>query len=776
MNRVGPSTDARLAAVALRRLFRGWKQALQNAPLGEPFLLVVLAVLTGVVGGLGAVAFRYMIRYCQYFFVTLLIDRGLAVAGPLRAELHAVTPALGLLLVGVISHHFAREVKGHGVPQVLASLALRRGRIRPRVGLFGILAPAITIGAQGSVGREGPIALIGAAFGSSVGQLLRLSDQYTSLLVACGAAAGIGATFNAPIAGGLFGLEVILGSYAMGALVPVFASAVTGVVVFGAVLGDHLAMPTPAYAFGHPAGVAAMLVLGLLGGGVALAYTRGLYLMEDLFDGWRTAWPWKAVSGGLAVGLIGLLLPQVLGVGYDSMQAVVVGKYGLVLLVALLVGKYVATLLTIGAGGSGGVFAPSLYLGAVLGGAFGAVFHAILPGFAASPALYAVAGMGVVFAGAAQAPLTAMVIILEMTGDYHLTGGVVAACALSYLVYGSLARDSMYTVRLSRDGVRILRGAEVRPLQTVPITAAMEPLRVSLQVEDTVETARQVLAREAARALPVFRADGMLHGILDDLQLLQAIGAGEPDRPVGEICRTGVPVLAPSLTLDDAMRHFGSLATDLLPVGADALHILGTVSRTGVLRAYYNRTILTLETPGKIALLRDREPASEVGAFREVTLPAAWSPGGRPLGALDLLPGVVVVSIRRGAQTLIPFGESQLRAGDRVLLHTAEAPILDDAEARLLSAAPRRRGLFDYLRLPQDWAPAGQPLSALHLPVGAVVVSVQRGEGGVIVPRGETLLRAGDAVTICAEDAQALARARGVLLAAGRAVEGFRPT
>ncbi len=745
----------------------GWGAALRAAPLGEPLLLVGLAVLTGIVGGLGAVVFRLMIQACRYVFVRVILGRGLSFTGPLHPWTAALTPALGLVLVGVISNYFAKEVKGHGVPQILESLALRRGRIRPRVGFFGILAPAITIGAKGSVGREGPIALIGAAFGSSLGQGLRLSDAYTALLVGCGAAAGIGATFNAPIAGGLFGLEVVLGSYAMGALVPVFVSSVAGVTVFRLLMGNQLSMPSPQYDFAHPAGVGAMLLLGLLGGGLALAYSRGLYFVEELFDGWRTGWAWKALAGGIAVGAIGLVLPQVLGVGYASMHIAVVGRYGLLLLLGLLAGKYLATLLTIGAGGSGGVFAPSLFLGAMLGGAFGAALHAVFPSFAEAPALYAVAGMGVVFAGAAQAPLTAMVIILEMTGDYHLTVGVVGACVVSYLVYGSLARDSMYTVKLSKHGVRILRGAEVRPLQRLAVTAAMQPLTVRLQAEDTVEAAREMMAREGAHALPVFRHDDVLQGVVDDLQLLQAAHDGQPGRPVGEVCRTGVPILPPTLSLDDAMRRFGMLATDLLPVGADASHVLGTVSREGVLRAYYNRTVLTLETQSKLSLLRDREDATESGVFREVTLPMDWGEG-RAIGGLDLTPGAVIVSVRRGAGTLIPRGDTTLLPGDQVRLYAADAATVERAEGRLLAAVPRRLGLFGYLQLPEGWSPEPRAVSMLRLPAGAILVAVQRSDH-VVVPHGDTLMQSGDVVTICAQDRQTLDGARHDLLEAGRA-------
>lgn len=758
-----PADRSKRLSKRFAAMLRAVRTALDTAPLGEPLLLVALAVLTGAVGGLGAVVFRLMIRLGRLFFVGLLVGRGLSFTGALHPWLYALTPALGLLAVGVITHRFAREVKGHGVPQILEALALRRGRIRPRVGFFGILAPAITIGARGSVGREGPIALIGAAFGSLVGQTLRLSDQYTSLLLACGAAAGIGSTFNAPIAGGLFGLEVVLGSYAMGALVPVFVASVVGVVVFRALLGNQLVMPTPQYV-ADPTAVAAMLALGLLGGGVALAYSRGLYLVEEWSEGWRLGWGWQALAAGIAVGVIGLWFPQVLGVGYRPMEATVVGHYGLLLLLGLLVGKYVTTLLTIGGGGSGGVFAPSLFLGAALGGVFGACLHALFPALSGPPALYAVAGMGVVFSGAAQAPLTAMVIILEMTGDYHLTVAVAGACAISYLLYGSLARDSMYTVMLSHRGVRVLRGAEVRPLQQVPVTSAMQPLGPRLYADDTVAVARTAMATVDWVAMLVFRRDGTLQGIVDDIHLLHASDEGRLQQPVGEVCRTGVPVLSPEASLDDAMRRFGILTTDLLPVGADAAHVQGTVSRADVLRAYYNRTVLTLETKHKVELLRDVEPRLGRGAFREVTLPQDWSGAGRPIGGLDLGPGAVVVSVARGTQSLVPLGDTQLAPGDRVLFHAIDLPTLERAEGQLLAAAPRRRGLFDYFRLPEHWAPEGRTPASLHLPPGVVLVSLQRGDQ-LIVPRGDTLLHAGDAVTVCAEDAASLARAREALLA-----------
>ena len=737
-----------------------WRQALRSAPLGEPALLVALALVTGLAGGVGAVAFRLMIRYCRWFFVNLLVDRGFRFAGPAQPYLLILTPVLGLLAVGVISNHFAREVRGHGVPQILEALALRRGRIRPRVGLFGILAPAITIGARGSVGREGPIALIGAAFGSSLGQLLRLGDQYTSLLLACGAAAGIGATFNAPIAGALFGLEVVLGSWAMGALVPVFVASVTGVTMFNALWGDNLVLPSPAYHFVHPFSPVLMLLLGLLAGGVALAYTRGLHLLEEISERWKTPWPVQAVTGGLIVGLLGLALPRVLGVGYASMSEAVLGHFGLGMLVALLLGKYVATLVTIGAGGSGGVFAPSLYLGVMLGGAFGLVAHALLPTLAASAPLYAVAGMGAVFAGAAQAPLTATVIILEMTGDYHLTIGVMAACAVSYLVYGSLARDSMYTVKLSQRGVRILRGAEVRPLQVVPVTAALTPLGPRLWADESVAQALHMLQEAQVRALPVFtRQDGHLLGVVDSTRLLEAVSEQRLAPPVGDLVRA-VPVLSPRLTLDDAMRRFALLHTELLPVGASPADIVGTVTRDDVLRAYYDRTVLTLETQHRVELLR--EIPHEEGTFREVHLPERWPGAGSSVAEMGLPSGVVVVAVHRGQQVLIPRGETLLAAEDGVLLYAGSGEVAERAEASLLGAQIRRHALMRRVTLTAGSPGVGRRVRELGLPAGVLLSAVER-QQQVLIPTGDTALAPGDVLTLRAASTPALQAAELLL-------------
>lgn len=627
--------------------------------LPEPVLLLLLAVLVGAVGGLGAVVFRLMIRAAVTGFHALVPG-----SGHLPHYTTAVLPVLGLLLVGLITTYGAREVRGHGVPQILEALALRGGRIRPRVGVLGIVAPAITIGSGGSVGREGPIALIGAAFGSSLGQLLKLADRYTMLLVGCGAAAGIGATFNAPIAGGLFGMEVVLGSYAMGTLVPCFVSSVIGVTVFNAILGSHLVLPVPALAFRSPLSVVVMALLGVVAGLFGIVYTKGLTFFEDVFERWNWRFWQRALVGGLAVGGLGLLLPQVLGVGYGPMRAVAAGQLAGLVLAALLVGKLFATLVTIGAGGSGGVFAPSLYLGLMLGTVYGMAAHGLLPNTLADARVFGVAGMGAVFAAAAQAPLTAAVIVLEMTGDYQLTLGVLMAASLAYFVYGSLAPDTMYTVRLSRRGIRILRGAEVRPLQGLPAKSAMRPT-APVAGSDSVSEAQSRLADLHADGLVIQDARGRYLGVVD-LPTLLAASARNPQGAVQDLPLTRIPPLAPDSNLDDAVQRFGIYSTPLLPVAENG-RVVGVLSPSDVMRAYHTRTALSLETSRKVVLMQ--QATGSPGAFQLVPLAAESRLVGRAVRELGLPASAVLVSIERGDRVLIPRGDTELCADDRLVLY-----------------------------------------------------------------------------------------------------------
>jgi CIC family chloride channel protein len=335
--------------------------------------LLGLAVLVGVGAGLGAVVFRLMIEGLTRLFSGYRDYAGRGHAGnphvpALGHWFVLLAPVIAGILYGPLVYRFAREARGHGVPEVMVAVARNGGRIRPQVAVVKAIASALCIGGGGSVGREGPIVQIGSALGSSLGQLVRLDERRIKLLVACGAAGGIAATFNAPLAGVFFAMELILRQWAAESFGMVVLSSVTASVIGRSILGNHPFLTLPTFQVDHIVQYPLFAVLGLVAGLVGVAFSRVLYAIEDACDwAWRgPEWLRPAVGGVLLGGLL-LALPEMYGVGYPVLGRAVAGGYGVAFLIALLVGKLAACSLTIGIGGSGGVFAPSLFCGAMTG-------------------------------------------------------------------------------------------------------------------------------------------------------------------------------------------------------------------------------------------------------------------------------------------------------------------------------------------------------------------------------------------------------------------------
>jgi CIC family chloride channel protein len=453
--------------------------------------LQVLAVVVGVGAGLGAVAFRWLIVGATVV-ISGHVDYA-AVPGRPHAWLPAAgrwfvlgVPVLAGLLYGPLVHRFAPEAQGHGVPEVMYAVAERGGRIRPRVAAVKALASALCIGGGGSVGREGPIVQIGSALGSALGQAVRLPESRLRLLVACGAAGGIAATFNTPVAGVFFALELILADFAVESFAAVVLAAVSASVVGRVLLGDHPFLALPAFSIDSPVQYLLYAGLGVLAGAVGVGFSKVLYLVEDVCDWlWRgPQWLRPAVGGVLLGGLL-LGLPQLYGVGYPVLERAVDGRYAVAFLLVLLVGKMVATSLTIGIGGSGGVFAPSLFIGAMLGETFGQVVHVAVPAVAPSPGAFALVGMGAVFAGAARAPITAVLMMFELTGEYHIILPLMAAIVLAAGCSKLLSADTIYTRKLLRRGIDL--HAPERALQRISVGSAARPLPEPLAPEATLQ-------------------------------------------------------------------------------------------------------------------------------------------------------------------------------------------------------------------------------------------------------------------------------------------------
>jgi CIC family chloride channel protein len=461
--------------VQLPRLPEGWVAdvkkrvgrllRLRSNFLPEENQLIVLAVAVGVLTGFGSVGFIKVI-HAVTDFARNRVASGLGFFfGPADIVL---LPALGGLIVGPIIYHFAREARGHGVPEVMTALATAGGRIRPRVVLVKIAASATTIGFGGTAGREGPMIQIGSAIGSAIGQLSRLPTRHIRTLVACGAAGGVAATFNAPIAGAIFSMEVLMGRLA-GDFLLVMLTSLTSTFVARAYLGNYPAFVAPAYELVSAAELPLYFGLGLITGLAALLYVRLLYRSEDWFEAWQFPEWLKPAVGGLMVGVLLRYFPDIYGAGFPAMEAALWVRLSWGLLIGLFFAELLGNIFTLGSGGSGGVFAPSLFMGAMLGGAYGTGVHALFPGATGGSGAYAMVGMAAFFAAAAKAPTTSILILFEMTNDYRIILPLMVATVGSVTLSNRFMSHSIYTLKLHLRGITFpyeVRRPEPKPEPT----------------------------------------------------------------------------------------------------------------------------------------------------------------------------------------------------------------------------------------------------------------------------------------------------------------------
>jgi CIC family chloride channel protein len=456
------------------------------------------------------------------------------------------------------------------------------------------LASALCIGSGGSVGREGPIVQIGSALGSTLGQVTRVTDTRLRVLVACGAAGGISATFNAPIAGVFFGLELILRDFEAESFGVVVLASITADVIGRAAFGSHPFLTLPGFELRSPLEYPLYALLGLLAAFVGVLFIRALYGSEDLADRiWRGPEWLRPAAGGLLLGLVLLALPELYGVGYPPLEHAVRGNYGIALLLALLAGKIAATSLTIAIGGSGGVFAPSLFMGAMLGSAYGTGLHHLLPSVVAPAGAYGIVGMGAVFAGAARAPITAVIIIFELTGDYRIILPLMFAIAVASGTARFLSRDTIYTLKLRRRGIDILRSRGANLMELLRVSDAMQPLPPVLSETSRVEQAMAVLAEADVDGLPVVDDDGAYRGTITPQQVEQALREDALDAPVANFVQD-LPTLTPRQSLEDALEALLRARSGLPVVGRDQDVPVGWLSHVDVLRAYHAR----MQEPG----------------------------------------------------------------------------------------------------------------------------------------------------------------------------------
>lgn len=648
-----------------------------RAKSADNFFMVAVAVVIGLLGGAGAVFFRRMIQGVQGL-VWGEWDLTIEAVGAFPWWWVVGAVGAGGLIVGPLTHFLAREAKGHGVPEVILAVAIRSGVIRPRLVVVKSVASAITLGTGGSAGQEGPIVQIGAALGSAVGQWLRVSGSRLTTFAACGAAAGIAATFNAPVGGALFAVEIILGDLGVSRFTPIVISSVMATVVSRHVLGDHPAFTVPQYQLGSPLELVIYAALGVVAAFVAVAFIRSLHFFEDLAEKAPIP-PWLLpLFGGLTVGLMGLCWPQVLGGGYEAIEQAVHGELGLSLLLVLVAAKLLATGMTLGSGGSGGVFAPSLFLGAMVGGAVGHLAHAVAPGVVSSSGAYALVGMGAVVAAATHGPLTAILIVFEMTSDYKLIVPLMAACTIATLLATRLKRESIFTEKLRRRGVDLHRGHEVNILRSLEVRDVMRSDVACIPEAEPLGRLVERVTQGSAEHVYVKDTEGGYVGALSMADLpavfLQA-DALSSLVVAGELADPRVPTVRPDQDLNAVMRLFDGRNREELPV-VEGGRLLGVVSRRHLVEAY-NRELMKRDLLSGFSAGVAATEAGEVSLGEGYRMTEIEAPGefvGRSIRELDVRSrfDVHVLLLRRrsgGRETeLVPGPDTAVELNDRLVV------------------------------------------------------------------------------------------------------------
>ncbi len=587
-----PAADASLGTPAVEPRPASPAARLRGAPWGVP----ALAVVVGAGAGLGSIAFRWLIATFTHLFSG---HPDYAAAGHaahpefpwLGPYFVLIAPVAGGLLYGPLVDRFAKEARGHGVPEVMLAVAQRGGRINPQVSVVKALASALCIGSGGSVGREGPIVQIGSALGSTLGRVAKVPADRLRLLVACGAAGGISATFNAPLAGVFFAMELILGAFSAEAFGAAVLASVTAGVIGRAAFGNTAFLTLPPFHVEHLGQYGLFAVLGVVAGVVGVGFTRILYWVEDACDwAWRGPEWLRPAAGGLPLGLMLLALPEMYGVGYSVLEKATQGGYAVAFLLLLLAGKVVATSLTIGIGGSGGVFAPSLFIGAMLGAAYGAVAGHLMPGTAGDAGAYALVGMGAVFAGASRAPITAVVILFELTGQYTIILPLMLAIVLATATSRLLSHDTIYTLKLRRRGIDLHAPAPQAPLGTQTVDTVMEAAPPLLSVNTELGTAADLLTRSDHGALPVVDDHGHCVGTLTARAVAEALAASPDARPtrVSDLAQPA-PAITADMPLATALHALVTATGTGLPVlDPGTGHLVGWLTHQSALRALHS--------------------------------------------------------------------------------------------------------------------------------------------------------------------------------------------
>ncbi|MHC1636526.1 MAG: chloride channel protein [Candidatus Methanospirareceae archaeon] len=568
----------------------------------------IYSIILGVIGGIGAFLFFMLLQLTKGFFLGFLTGYyPPAPAGeafsfpfphtPFRLWLIALIPAVGGLIASFITYFFAPEAEGEGTDAVIDAFHNRGGVIRRRVPLVKMIASAVTIGSGGSAGREGPIMQIGGGFGSFLASHARLSDRDKRELVICGAAAGLGAIFKAPLGGALFAVEVLYKrDFEMEAMIPAIVCSVVSYAVFCSFpqIGFGPIFETPQYAFTRPKELIFYAILGVACAGLGAFYIRIFNWTRNFFR-WLRIPRWiKPAIGGALVGIMAFLigycepraLDGVLCMGYGAIQLAVKGQLPLLILLIIAISKMLATSFTIGSGGSGGVFAPSLTIGSMIGGFFGGLFYLLFPTVITQPSAFVLVGMAAFFGAVAKVPIASILMVSEMTGSYSLLVPAMLSVAIAYVLVG---KAGIYEkqVKTRRESPVHRKELAVEVLEGIKVEEAMVRDVSTVSPHDKVSDVLMKIEREGHIGFPVVE-DGELRGIVTFRDVEKVPIEERKEKRVDEIAVKKIVVTYPDETLEKALQKLVTYDIGRLPVvdRVNKKRLLGIITKTDIIRAH----------------------------------------------------------------------------------------------------------------------------------------------------------------------------------------------
>lgn len=565
---------------------------------GESTRMLLVAALIGLLAGCAIIVFRESVELVHRF----IFEKGANLLriheGGWRIFLLPLLPMAGAVLLIPLSLMFPGKVNGYAFKKFLRRVNLENGVIQGRNMFIKIIATSLTIGTGNSAGVEGPIAQIGGALGSKVGQTMRVSGRRMKVYIAAGCAGGIAGIFNAPIAGIFFAAEIVLlGSYEISSFAALVIASALATVISRAYYGEIPAFPIPDYHVINPfVEIPLYCLMAIIIGVLAVLHIRFFYYVRDRFKALPMHEQLKPVFGALIVGSIAIAFPQIMGDGYEFIADTLAGKGVLWVLLALIVLKSVATAITLGSGGAGGVFAPSLFIGAVVGGAFGSIMHGLLPEYTAQPGAYATVGIGAFLAASTHAPMTAIFLLFEMTGNYLIIIPIMITAILGTTMAKRLYEDSIDTVDFTREGINIHEGREVAIMKSIKvgkaITEDVDFISENANINHLLELFR--IAKDSFY-FPVVNHKGMMVGVVS-MQDVKNILHDEEQRVcylVGAICSRDVITLTPDDNLYDAMQLFDLKGIEEIPVVEDQEDpwVLGMLKRKDVIAAYNHEVL-----------------------------------------------------------------------------------------------------------------------------------------------------------------------------------------